>query len=185
MTLIPVTLGAAARLSLVLEDGDVTQFPQVNLYEPGNATPVGTIDLSHLAEGLYEDEFTPTGVGILNAVYTVYEDAARTIANTKFGKELDQLVTEIADSTSTLITEILDKVCRILGLVNENAFIDNTEFDNCDQLISSRVRIFDTAANANAATDGGSETAGLVASYQVTVFYEGPGRMKSYRMVKL
>ncbi len=229
MAVIPVNLGDAAKLSLVLENGDTGQFPQANVYEPQNATPVATVDLGHTAEGLYEADHTPATVGQFNIVYTVYSDAGRTTPNAQFSKELDQLLVTDAstsdisvkldeiinrlvviddeieqldikitvidtksdeiltksDQIIAVLDDIVQKILRVLGLTHENAFIDNTEFDDCDQLISSRLRIFESAVYAQAATDGGSETAGLLATYQVTVDYDGPTKMRTYRMVKL
>lgn len=187
MAIIPVTLGETARLALVLENGDATQFPQVNIYQPANGTPIATLDLDHTAEGMYEPAtgYTPAAVGVLNAVYTIYSDAARTIPNTDFSKELDQILTTQVDDNTAVLNELVEKIVRLLGLNHENAFIDNTEYDEYCQLISSRLRIFDTAAHTNLATDGGTETDGLIATYQVSVEYEGPAKMRSYRMVKL
>ena len=92
-----------------------------------------------------------------------------------------------APITGTLagdIAAMIAQLTRVLGLEHENAFIDNTVNDDYGQLTSSRVRIFNSKANAEAATDGGSETTGLIATYTVTAVYEAVGRLKSYRMVK-
>jgi hypothetical protein len=185
MSIIALTIGDAAPLTLVLEDGDTGYFPQVNIYQPSNATPISTINLPHTAEGMYEGSYTPSGVGILKAVYTIYEDASHTIPASKYSKELDQIVTSQPENNVSIISEILEKVTRILGMVQENVFIDNTVFDECSQLTGSRIRIFDSASTAGAATDGGTETNGLIATYQVMVEYEAPGKMKTYRVVRL
>lgn len=81
-------------------------------------------------------------------------------------------------------TDLEDYLLRALGLSHENAFVDNTEFDSFSQMTDARVRLFDSKSNANAATDGGSESTGLIATYTVEAEYEGQGQMKSYRMVK-
>ncbi len=52
------------------------------------------------------------------------------------------------------------------------------------QLTSARVRIFKDKASVEAATDGGSETAGLLDTYTITSELEGEGLMKTYRMVR-
>jgi len=183
MATIPITIGEAARLALVLEDGDTAQFPQVNIYEPGNATPLATLDLDHTAEGYYESSYTPASIGPYNAVYTVYTDVGHTTPSTKYSKELDQII--VRQDIASIIEEIHEKVTILLGLNEENYFIDNTEYDDCCQVVTSRIRVFDTPGNCNAATDGGTETTGLLATYQVTVDYEGPAKMKTYRKVKL
>jgi len=185
MAIIPVTLGETARLALVLENGDAAQFPQAKVYQPTVASPIATLNLSHTAEGLYESSYVPLAVGVLNIVYTVFSDAPRTVLNTNFSKELDQILTQAASNIPSLINDLIDKIIRLLGLTHENAVIDNTTYDDCCQMTASRLRIFDSAANASAATDGGSETVGLIATYLVTAEYEGPSKMKLYRMVKV
>jgi hypothetical protein len=82
------------------------------------------------------------------------------------------------------LAAITTQLTRVLGLEHENAFIDNTIHDAFGQLTTSRIRIFDSKANANNATDGGAETTGLIATYTMTAVYEAAGRMKFYRMVK-
>ena len=72
---------------------------------------------------------------------------------------------------------------RLLGMVRENSFTDNTAFDGNNQLTACRLRVFDTKAHAEAATDGGSETLGLIATYAVTAEYEAVGKLKQHRMV--
>lgn len=83
------------------------------------------------------------------------------------------------------VLDIREELSRILGLLHENAFIDNTVFDDCAQLTGSRIRIFNSASAVQAATEGGTETNGLIATYQVVVEYDTPGKMKSYRVVRL
>lgn len=79
------------------------------------------------------------------------------------------------------LTDVYDMLRRVLGLSQENIFIDNTVFGPNGQLIQSRVRIFDTEANCNAATDGGSETTGLLATYNQTTVWEAVNQFKTYR----
>lgn len=75
-------------------------------------------------------------------------------------------------------------ITRLLGLANENTFIDNTVFDGDGQIIEARVRMFDSKTNAEAATDGGSETTGLLETYTAKTDWESVGRMQSYRLVR-
>jgi hypothetical protein len=82
------------------------------------------------------------------------------------------------------LVAITTQIIRVLGLTHENAFIDNTIYDDFGQVTSSRIRIYNSKANTEAATDGGSGTTGLIATYTMTTVYEAKGRVKSYRMVK-
>ena len=69
--------------------------------------------------------------------------------------------------------------------IHENAFIDNTTHDIDGQLIAARVRIFDSKANVELATDGGAETTGLIAVYEMSTVYESKGQMGNYRMKRI
>jgi hypothetical protein len=74
--------------------------------------------------------------------------------------------------------DIYEMVRRALGLIHENIFIDETVFDADGQLVSCRTRLFDSKTNCDAATDGGSETTGLIAMYTLTSVWEGINRFK-------
>jgi hypothetical protein len=80
--------------------------------------------------------------------------------------------------------EMYDVIRRIAGLVHENTFLDNTTYDVNNQLTGMRVRIFDSAANCSAATDGGSETTGLIGTYNLQSVWEGLGTFKTLRQIK-
>jgi hypothetical protein len=82
------------------------------------------------------------------------------------------------------INDIVTQLTRALGLLHENTFIDNTTHDSFGQMTLARIRIFSSKAAALGATDGGSETSGLIETYDVETEYEGQGKMKSYRVVK-
>lgn len=89
-------------------------------------------------------------------------------------------------TTGWTLSQSLDSARRILGLSHENSFIDNAEYmeiATVPYMISARIRIFDSKIHTEAATDGGTETEGLVATYTVSAEYEGDGTMKQYRMV--
>lgn len=82
------------------------------------------------------------------------------------------------------IDQVKDDLKRMLGLAQENQFLDNTVFDVFGQVTSARIRIFDSKANCDAATDGGSETTGLVASYTITGVWESQGRVATYKQTQ-
>jgi hypothetical protein len=186
MAAIEITIGETARLALVLADGDVAQYPRVKIYQPAVASPVATLNLGHVVEGMYETSWLPPATGTYHAVYTVYQDSGHTVLSDRYSKELDQLIVrdDLEQQILTLVTRIEAEV-ELLSLQDENSYIDNPVYDDCCQVLSSRIRVFDTKAHCEAATDGGSETLGLLATYQVVVDYEGPAKMKTYRKVRL
>lgn len=63
---------------------------------------------------------------------------------------------------------------RLLGLLHQNAMVDKHDYDSNGQLLSARLRIFDTAANVPPTQDG-SETIGLLFEYTFEATYAGLG----------
>jgi len=173
-------VGTPVPIVMILEDGNETQYPQALIYAAGGTSPIETLDLDHKALGRYEASFTPPTSDVFSAVFIVYADTGHTIENIVYVRAVEQIFAsnETVDDLSALIL-------RILGLVHENIFIDNTIHDVNGQLVAARVRIFDSQANCEAATDGGSETAGLTATYEMSTVYEGVGKMGTYRMKKV
>ena len=177
---VPATVGTAVPIVMILEDGNVTQHPQAEVYAVGGVSPLATLDLVHTARGRYEASYTPAAVGVLSAVFIVYADVGHSIENIVYTREVEQIFV-----TQSGIDDLAAKLVRILGLVHENAFIDNTTHDPFGQLLTARVRLFDSKVNVEAATDGGSETTGLVATYQIETTYENECRMGTYRVKRV
>jgi hypothetical protein len=165
---------------MVLEDGNTSQFPQAEIYAAGATTPLVTLDLTHKAKGRYEVEWTPSDVGVYSALFIVYADSGHAIENIVYSREIEQVF-----ATSSSVDDLAAKIARILGLVHENAFIDETVFDSWGQLTTCRIRIFDSKEHAELATDGGSEALGLIATYHMAATYEAAGRLGTYRYLKV
>lgn len=176
---IPAAVGEAVSLVSIIQDGNEALYPQVEIYATGGASPLTTINLTHRAKGRYEGVWTPSSVGAYTALFITYTDSGHTIESLVYMREAEQIFVS-QNSLDDLATSIV----RALGLLHENAFIDNTTFDTNSQLLTCRVRLFDSKANAQAATDGGSETTGLVSTYSVEATYESKGKMRQYRMVR-
>lgn len=176
---IPATVGGSVTLAMVLSDGTTGRYPQAEIYD--GASLEATIDLIDLGQGRYEGSWTPTAVGAFTALFNVYNDAGHTVQLTPliYSREIEQVFVALS-STDDLAASI----ARILGLVHENAFIDNTVYDANSMLLSGRIRIFDSKASAQAATKGGVGEAGTTAEYTIEADYAGPGNMETYRMVK-
>ena len=73
----------------------------------------------------------------------------------------------------------------IRGLVQQNFILDETTYNTSGLLTACRIRIYDSAANVPS-TGGGSETTGLLATYNVTAVAESGNaeRVDYYRAVK-
>ena len=174
---IPATVGDSVTLVEVLPDGNTGVYPQAEVYDPGGTVPIAVVNLVHQVKGRYEGSWIPSSVGSYTALFIVYADAARTVESIMYTREAEQIFV-----TSSDIDDLASMLIRVLGLVHENVFIDNTTYDANSMLLTARLRVFATKAEAQAATDGGSEVARE--TYSVDAAYEGAGKMRQYRMVK-
>lgn len=80
-------------------------------------------------------------------------------------------------------TDIYEMVRRALGLIHENIFIDETVYNVNNQLVSARVRVFDSKTDCDNATDGGNPPVDpeAIATYQVTTEWEGINKYKIFK----
>jgi len=176
---VPAKVGVAVPLVMVLTDGNELQYPQAEIYAPGGTVPLSTIDIDHKVRGRYEGSWTPSAVGAFSAHFFVYADAPHSVENIVYERAVEQIFVTQSD-----VDDLAEAVIRLLGLNHENAFIDNTNFDVTNQLLSCRVRLFDSKANAEIAQDGDSYAVGLIATYTMEAVHEGVGKLKTYRYVK-
>lgn len=164
---------------MILEDGNEDQHPQAEIYAPGGTVAEATVDLTHQVKGRYEGSWTPTTVGAFAAQFFVYSDAGHAVENITYVRAIEQIFVTQSD-----IDDLAAAVIRLLGLNHENAFIDNTDFDIYNQLVTCRIRIYDSKTNAEAAADGDNYSTGLIATYTMEAEHEGAGKLKTYRYVK-
>jgi hypothetical protein len=164
---------------MILEDGNESQFPQAEIYN-GGPFPISVLNLVHRGRGRYEASWTPPLVGVYSAVFIVYADALHTIENIVYSREMEQVFV-----SSSNFDDLAAKIARVLGLLHENAYIDNTTFDAFGQLLTCRIRLFDSKDHVELATDGGTETLGLIAVYTMEADYEAAGRLKTYRYKRI
>lgn len=177
---VPATVGTPVSLAVILEDGNAAMFPQAEIYAAGSSAPLAVLDLPHKARGRYEANWTPPSPGVFAAIFITYSDAGHTVESIVYTREIEQIF-----ATANSIDDLAARLIRILGLVHENAFIDNTTHDAYGSLTAARVRLFDSKEHVELATDGGSETLGLLAAYQIETTYENECRMGTYRMKRI
>ena len=176
---IPAKVGEDVTLVLVLENGTTGLYPQAEIYD--GATLEDTVDLADLGKGRYEGSWAPSAVGPFTALFSVYQDAGHTVELTPimFSREAEQIFV-VANDTDDIAAELV----RLLGLNLENTFVDNTTYDAASMMITGRLRVFDSRANAQAATEGGVGEAGTIAEYTVESDHWGPNRLRTMRMVR-
>lgn len=106
---------------------------------------------------------TLTGFGTL--VTTIWAYAARTL-------------TGIGASGIATAHEYDDRIARILGLSQENVFIDNPVYDSDDNLVSARLRIYSVASSVGTDND-------VLATYTITAIGAGVNMFTTWKQVKL
>lgn len=144
-----------------LEDDDFSK----NLYDPDGNDVSGTVNVtvSELGNGNYRAIFTPNSVGTWYLM-------VRHDMHFPWGKEdTIQVFNQDFDSISDLLV-------RILGLTQENQYIDNTSYDDDDNLISCRVRLYDDS------TKVGTDQS-VIETYHVTAGYTN-SKLDYYKVVR-
>lgn len=93
-------------------------------------------------------------------------------------------IADTDDDFPTIMTEPLEisldvtKVDRILGLVHENMYIDNTVFDAVDNLKRARLRIYENSVDVGT-------NSGVLATYDIRSDPDGPGRFVTWKQEKV
>jgi len=124
--------------------------------------------------GLYSYLFEQALVG-LEWIYTVYY--RHTTSPVGFAVETHVITNEVyiprTQPDPVLIgpETIMGQLELVKGLLHHNAMLDNQVFDE-GQLLSARLRMFDNPVNIPA-VEGGSETTGLLAEFQIESEYDG------------
>lgn len=81
------------------------------------------------------------------------------------------------DYVETTVSGIQLDMKRVLGLLHENVFIDNTTYDSYNNLISGRVRIYSEAVSVGSVND-------VIATYTITVDASNQGKFTSWKQVE-
>lgn len=161
------TLNEPIPLRILAQDGRTDLFPQVRIYN-SSTLQIAALSGVHFAEGLYTIDWTPTIEGYYTMVGEFYFDSLHT-TSANYEKVADDIE----------VNTVKTSITRLLGLQHENTVIDQQAYLGDGNLLSARVRLYDSKPNAMAA--GGT---GVVAAYTVAATYDVNGRLDSYRMVR-
>jgi len=144
---------------------DETSFTH-NIFAPNGDEVSSTIpvSISELGHGHYRAEFLPNVVGtwMLAVYHSTYFPWGKTGSIQIFSNDFD---------TVTILIQ------RVLGLVQENFYIDRAVYDDGNNLLSSRIRIYDNEASVGTDSD-------ITAEYVMEATYDGC-KMIDYKMTKL
>ncbi len=107
--------------------------------------------------------------------------------DTIYEKLPDNQIADSQDSTSilTIVNDIDNKIDllsddlkRILGLVHENVYIDLPGYDNDNNLISARLRIYSDSISVGS-------TNNIIGSYLIEANTTGPGKFSTWSQIKI
>lgn len=164
----------AITLTHLASDGAIGLYSQAVVYNSSNS-PVDTVNLNHVAGGLYTANYTQATEGFYSLVFTFYTDLARTIpADYDIQGELLEV--------NSWRTNIL----RLLGLLHENTVVDQTTYDSDGNLLTARIRTYNNSTNAAAALAVSPATynTGLTFEYSVSASYAA-GLMSKYNIQRI
>ena len=157
------TLNEAVPLQVLAADGKTDLFAQATLYSEGAA--LTTLAVPHIDGGLYGTTYTPTAEGYLSVVYRFFYDAGLTIPA---DYDLEAEAIEVSSDKTNIL--------RILGLLHHNAVLDQQVYDPDGNLLTARIRAYDTRAHADLAG-----LTGLLFTWSVVAVYTG-GRVSDFRI---
>lgn len=146
-----------------LVSGISTSEFTAHLFTPNDVDDSTSVIFSELSNGHYYAEFTPnqTGTWMLVVYHPTYFPWGKSDDIQVYGNDFD--------SVAAMLT-------KVLGLVQENFYIDNNVYDSNNNLTSSRVRIYSNSASVG--TDDN-----VLETYIMTATYDNL-LMTSYKMEK-
>ncbi len=143
-----------------------------------NSLVVTDLSMTEVGDGYYKYNFSAYD---LDKDYSIRCDGGDTLPNsdryTYAGNEnyLDDIENS---SLSTQITANQADLKKVLGLVHQNLYIDETLFDKERNLYSARLRIYENSASVGTASD-------VLATYEITAVTTGAGKFSSWKQVEV
>lgn len=148
-------------LEIVATDGRTDLYGRVYVFD-AVGTPVTTLDTTNIGNGLYLTSWTPVTEGFYSYVGQFFIDVGRTI-DAGYERDGEQIS---VDNT----------LQRLVGIHHENSVLDQQSYDVNKNLLSARLRQYDSKTNAQSAgatgllhtwTINASYLAGLLVDYRV------------------
>lgn len=141
-------------IQVLSSDGRVDLYPQARIYTSAGALVV-TLNLPHIAEGMYGSNYTFTSADYYSVVYEMYVDSGHTMS-AYYEKSMETI--HVAESISSeLLNSILfdylnpgsvgEAIAIIKGLVQDNFRLDQQVYNPKGLLLSCRIRLFKSKAD--------------------------------------
>jgi hypothetical protein len=106
-------------------------------------------------------------------------------ANDNSRLEISQIVWDaqqtdhiISGSFGELLQQTSDYLKRVLGLVHENIYIDNPNYDSDNNLVNARVRLYSVPGSIGTDND-------VIGSYLISSEGAGPGKFTNWSQIKI
>ena len=88
-----------------------------------------------------------------------------------------EVITVAGNNYDTELANIQDDLKRVLGLMHENIYIDNPVYDEDNNLISSRVRIYSTPGDVGSINN-------VIATYSINSNGDGAGKFMTWSQIQ-
>ncbi len=165
--------------------------PTVRIRDISDNTLVIDSTSSEVGDGWYKYEFTQYDS---TKEYAIRFDGGPTLSNTdrytsgtndSFAEDITDSILEeqinehlVPGSLGYAINEINNDLKRVLGLMHENIFIDQTVYDEYGNMQSARVRIYSTSSSVGSAND-------VIGTYTITSSSSETGKFNQWSQVKV
>ena len=161
--MIEVEAASAVLLELALKDGSVNFYPRAEVYDSASSL-VTTVNLAHVAGGLYQGTLPAQAVGQYSVIFLTYSDPGHTtLAGFERVSEHIQWVLTVGERvwTEAILAHVsagsaAEALFSAFGNAGGNVRDDALAYDGNSRPVTLRRRIFPNAATANASTIGGT-----------------------------
>lgn len=160
------TLNEAVPLQVLAADGRTDLFARATLRDASNSV-LTILTLPHIATGMYGASYTPSAEGYVSVIYELFYDSGMTVPA---DYDLESELLEVSSDKTNL--------ARILGLLHENTVFDQQIYDTGGNLVSGRLRAYDTKAHALSAG-----LTGLLFTWNLSASYTG-GQLSQYLITR-
>lgn len=142
-------------------DANAGVYPRAFVYNSSGSL-VSTVDLVHIAGGLYGANIVFSSEGYYSVVYVTYSDAPRTVVLDSYDREAEQVEARarISDEVwNALVEDHLaaestgEGLAIVRGLLQHNYILDETAYNSRGLLVGGRIRIFRNKADTDAGTN--------------------------------
>lgn len=161
-----VAVGSQVPLNLQLFDEDATKFPQAVIYNPAG-TVLSTIDLAHIASGLYSDtSFVMPNVAFVRVQFRTFNEVGHTTLSALHATVSDVFISNlVAGSIVPLTVQLFDEDATKFpqGVVRDPAdaslstkdlthlangmYVNNTFLMTTDDFLTAEYRVFNEAGH--------------------------------------